>query len=102
MPDRSKYFKAGQFLKADDVKDGQFVFIEAFEEVKTKLDKDPRPIIRFKGIEKPLGLNATNFDKLIEKFGEKEKDWMGKKVKLTLVKANNPQTGKEQDAIRIA
>jgi hypothetical protein len=100
MPDRKKYFQGGEFLKADDIKDGQFVIVEKFEEANTKLGT--RPVLRLKGMEKPLGLNATNFDKMIEKFGEKESTWTGKKIKLSLVKANNPQTGKEQDAIRIA
>ena len=100
MPDRKKYFQGGEFLKADDVKDGQLVVVEKFEEATTRLGV--RPILRLKGIEAPLGLNATNFDKMVEKFGEKETAWAGKKIKLTLVRANNPQTNKEQDAIRIA
>jgi hypothetical protein len=100
MPDRSKYFEGGNFLKADDVKDGQIVVVEKFEEATTRLGV--RPILRLKGIESPLGLNATNFDKMVEKYGDKESAWAGKKIKLVLVRANNPQTNKEQDAIRIA
>src|SRR5277367_3320056 len=100
MPDRKKYFQGGSFLKADDVKDGQLVIVEKFEEAQTKLGT--RPVLRLKGMEAPLGLNATNFDKMVEKFGEKESTWAGKKIKLVISRANNPQTGKEQDAIRIA
>jgi hypothetical protein len=100
MQDRSKYFQGGNFLKAADIKDGQLVTIEKFEEAKTRLGT--RPILRLKGIEQPFGLNATNFDRMIEKFGESENSWAGKKIRLVLRMAANPQKGgKEQPSIRI-
>lgn len=101
MPDRGKYFQGGNFLKATDVKDGQTVTVEKFEEAKTRLGT--RPILRLKGMEQPFGLNATNFDKMIEKFGENEKDWAGKKIRLMYAMAPNPsQGGKETRTLRIA
>ena len=100
MPDKGKYFTGGNFLKAADVKDGQLVTIEKFDEAKTRLGV--RPVLRLKGIEKPFGLNATNFDKMVDKYGENEKNWTDKKIRLVIVKAPNPSNaGKMQDAIRI-
>jgi len=99
MP-RSDYFKGGNFLKAAAIKNGQFAIVEAFEEAKTRLGT--RPILRLRGFEEPFGLNATNYDKMVERFGEEEKKWAGKKIKLLITQAPNPsQGGKMQPAIRI-
>ena len=100
MIDRSKYFQSGSFLKAKDIKDGQTVTVEEFSEAKTRLGT--RPLLRLKGIEQPFGLNATNFDRMVEKFGDNEKNWINKKIRLTIVSAPNPSAGgKMQPAIRI-
>jgi hypothetical protein len=99
MPDRDKYFQSGAWLKAKDVKNGQLLLIEEFGEAKTKIGL--RPYVKFKGYENPFGLNATNFDQLTSKFGDNEKNWIGKKVKVVLVQAANPsQGGKMQPSIR--
>jgi hypothetical protein len=97
--DRSKYFEGGNFLKAEDVKNGQSFTIEKFEEASTQLGI--RPILRLKGQDKPFGLNATNLDKLVEKFGDEADKWAGKRIQFTKTRANNPQTHKEVDALRI-
>lgn len=100
MPDRSKYFQGGNFLKPKDVKDGQLVTIEEFSDAKTRIGT--RPILRLVGIEMPFGLNATNFDTMVEKFGENEKNWKGKKIRLRFVQAPNPSNGgKMQTVLRI-
>jgi hypothetical protein len=100
MPEREKYFKESNWLKAPDFKDGQKVVIEEFGEAKTQIGL--RPLLRLKGYENPLGLNATNFDKLTEKFGDNEKDWSGKKITIRIILAPNPsQDGKEGPAVRI-
>lgn len=96
---RKKYFPGADFLKADDIEDETFVRVLQFEEIKTRIGD--RPVLRLKGLEKPLGLNATNWDKMTEKFGPDPSDWEGKKVELIIIRAHNPQTKKEQDAIRI-
>lgn len=99
MPDRDKYFQSGAWMKAKDVKNGQLLIIEEFGEAKTKIGL--RPYVRFKGFENPFGLNATNFDQLVQKFGEDESKWAGKKVKVQIVQAPNPSAGgKMQPAIR--
>jgi hypothetical protein len=96
---KDKYFQAAEFLKAEDIKNGQIVTIEKFEEIKTRLGI--RPILRLKGFEVPFGLNATNLQHLIDKIGDDTDKWPGKKLTMQKVKANNPQTGKLVDSIRI-
>jgi hypothetical protein len=97
---RSDYFKGGNFLKAAAIKNGQFAIVETFEEAKTRLGT--RPILRLRGFEEPFGLNATNYDRMVEHFGEDEKKWAGKKIKLLITQAPNPSAGgKMQPAIRI-
>jgi len=99
--DRTSYFPGGNFLKAEDVRPGTKYTIVEFQEAKTRISELPRPILRFKETDKPFGLNATNFDKMIEKFGGDADEWVGKKITFLKVKANNPQTKKEVDALRI-
>jgi hypothetical protein len=100
MINRDKYFDGAKFLAAKDVKDGQKVTIEKFEEIKTRIGL--RPIVRLEGFEMPLGLNATNLDRLVELLGENEVKWAGKQVTLIIVQAPNPKKGgKEGPAIRV-
>ena len=91
MINRESYFEGGKFLKAADVKSGARLTIEKFEEIKTRIGL--RPILRIAGVETPLGLNATNLDALIEKFGDDEKKWPGKKFRILIVDTTNPQNG---------
>ena len=98
--DRTEFFQGGNFLKAEDVRPGTKYTIVEFQKATTRIGV--RPILRFKESEKPFGLNATNFDKMVEKFGGNSDDWAGKKITFTKVKAPNPQLGgKEVDALRI-
>ena len=99
--DRSEYFQGGAFLKAADVRPGTKYTILKFEAIKTRIGT--RPVLRLKETELPFGLNATNFDKMVEKFGDDSDDWANKKITFSKVKAPNPQLGgKEVDALRIA
>lgn len=100
--DRNEYFVGGNFLKAADVRPGEKYTILKFDAIKTRISEQLRPILRFKEVDKPFGLNATNYDKMVEKYGDEAKDWEGKKITFTKVKAPNPQLGgKEVDALRI-
>lgn len=101
MSNRDKYFQSAKFLTPSDVKKGQLLVVEKFEEINTKIGL--RPILRIKGLELPLGLNATNYDRMCELYGEDEAKWGGKKITVAIVQAPNPKKdGKEQPAIRIA
>lgn len=99
--DREKYFESAKFLKAENVRAGTKFTILTFEEIKTRLGI--RPILRLKESDLPFGLNATNFDKMVEKFGDDADKWKGKKITLVHeANVNNPSTGKSGPALRIA
>jgi len=99
--DRSQFFQGGAFLKASDVRPGTKYTIVKFDAIKTRIGL--RPILRLKETELPFGLNATNFDKMVEKYGDDADNWEGKKIAFNKVKATKPQLGgKEVDALRIA
>jgi hypothetical protein len=103
MRERSEFFDSTPFLKAKDVKDGGKFIIESFDAVKTRLGPKLYPLLRLKDWEEPFGLNATNYDKMVELFGPDQKKWAGKKIKLVKVKAPNPSKGGQiGDALRIA
>lgn len=96
-----KYFEGSNFLKAKDLQKAETTAtIDKFEEIKTRLGE--RPILRLRGFDFPLGLNSTNLQFLIEKYGDDADKWTGKKVILYKVKTTDPsQGGKEVDGIRI-
>jgi hypothetical protein len=97
---RSFFFKGGNFLKAADVRTGEKYTIQSFQSATTRIGV--RPILRLKETEKPFGLNATNFDKMIDNYGENSDAWIGKKISFAKVRVNNPQlNGKEVDGLRI-
>ena len=56
----------------------------------------------FDEYDKPLILNKTNLRTLISEWGDDTKDWIGKKVYLTIVDANNPSTKEKVKSIRIS
>lgn len=100
MIDRSAFSKGQPFLKAGDFKSGASFTIETFEEF--DYNGEHRCLLRLAGVEQPFGLNMTNLDNLLEKFGNDEKKWRGKKIKLLHVMAPNPQKGgKSVKSIRI-
>lgn len=88
---KESYFESAKFLKAKDVKSGTIFTIDKFEEIKTRLGT--RPCLRLKGVDMPFGLNATNLDTLIEKFGDNELKYPGKRIKLMVVATTNPSDG---------
>ena len=98
---REDYFDSRPFLKGTDIKDKTQVTIEMFESIPTRVSKKPRPCLRFKGYDAPLGLNVTNFNRMVEKYGDDSADWVGKKIVLRRVMMHNPTENKETPAIRI-
>jgi hypothetical protein len=99
--DREKY-AGNDIIRVDDVKSGQSATIDWFQEIKTTLkDRPVQPAVQlseFPG--KYLALNTTNLDTLIEKFGNEEDKWKGKKIKLVIVQTQKPD-GTPAKGIRI-
>lgn len=103
--DPHKYFKGGNWLKADDVKNNSSFTIELVEEVNVIRDNVPEEtvIVRFKDVDAAFGLNKTNMMRLIELFGAETRRWIGKKIKLVHAQAANPkQGGRMQKVLRVA
>ena len=94
--DISKYAGNSRFLKAVDLGGrelmGQIkgVYEESMQDGQVKL------VMEFTGRDKMLVLNATNVKKLIELFGLKEDEWVGRRVCLYAV-----DTGQYGMGIRI-
>ena len=60
------------------------------------------PKLDGENIPNELGLNKTNTQSLEDWFGVETDAWIGKKIRLLKVKANNPQTGQLTDSIAMA
>src|SRR5271155_5482233 len=90
-------------IRAKDVKNGQVVTIDWFKEMKSSLrDKPMQPALQLSEFpDALLPLNVTNLDALLDKFGEDEEKWKGKKIKLMVVSVNTPE-GEPTKGIRIA
>ncbi len=93
------------WLKADDVSGvGEMYTMDKVAMV--ELDdrenggKIAKPALYFRGEEKALLLNATNWDRIVDQHGPDSDKWAGKKVKLHLeaITAFN----KTSDCIRVA
>jgi hypothetical protein len=99
---RAKYFGAKsdtEWMKVNDVKDGEILTVKSFEEITNSLGK--RPCLWFEEKTKALTLNQTNYDFFMEHFGENEMDWEGRQVVVSIEMAKNPQEGNRmQPAIR--
>lgn len=100
MIDREKYAGAA-ILRVGDIKNGQSVTIDWFKEISTKLRDNPiQPALKLHEFESHLVLNTTNLDTLIEKFGNDEEKWKGKKIRLVIVDTKTPE-GQPTKGIRI-
>lgn len=92
-----------QYLKTSDVKNGQKLTIEKVEYVASKFEKSGKKLgVFFKGFDLPLGLNATNFDYLVDKFGTDTDKWIGKTIAISIEPVKDFTSGKEVDGIRFA
>lgn len=101
---KAKFKKEGQgnWLKAADCAAAETtVTILAYRE--QKFNDRTAPVIDVKMGKEEYGfaLNATNLDRLIQKFGEDSDDWEGKKITFVKVKVTNPTTNKEVDSLRV-
>jgi hypothetical protein len=80
---RSEAFPS-KYLKADDVNGEDIAAtISSLEWEEIGKDKTSKPVLYFRGKLKPLILNGTNWDKIVEVTGEDDSDeWEGKKITL--------------------
>jgi hypothetical protein len=58
-----------------------------------------KPVIRFRGREKALVCNATNFDVIADGYGDETDDWGGQPIELYPTRV--PFKGQPTDAIRV-
>lgn len=75
-----------KYLKAEDLGDDEpTVTIEkvAIEELESKdRGKQEKPVIYFKGIEKAMVCNKTNWSLIARQHGDESDDWTGKQITL--------------------
>jgi hypothetical protein len=69
---------------------------ETMQDFKTK-EQTKKPLLRFKGVDRGLILNATNYDKLADNLGDDFEKWIGVEVELLPV----PNPYGEGDMIRL-
>ena len=83
--DISKYAGNSRFLKAVDLggKEAVVQIKGVYEE--TMQDGQTKLVMEFTGKDKMFVLNATNVKKLIELFGLREDEWVGRKICLYAV-----------------
>lgn len=109
MINRTDFSKKLQGLKADMIGRATRVVltIDDVEEVEIADGRtgEGRKALAVKSIEfpdTPYWPNGTSINIICDVLGEDEKKWIGKKIPLEKVRANNPQTGKEQDSLWVA
>lgn len=85
-----------KYIKAEDLEDEVLVTIEALE-TEEMLDRDGKKekkgVLYFKGLDKGLILNKTNWDRVEAQHGEESDDWVGKKITLFAEAEARSETG---------
>ena len=104
MANVKKFFE-GNFLKAEDVKDGDIMTIASIGDLaeiqseKGKVKEVLNYEVEVNGQAKTFTPNMTNGRALIEAFGEDDEKWVGKKCRIHIVKIK--AWGKTRDSIEI-
>lgn len=83
MPTIDELFPS-KYLKAADLNDeaDTVLTIRSLEIEPVGPDKDDKPVLYFKGVEKGLVVNKTNFQAISDLYGRDSDDWPGHKVAL--------------------
>lgn len=85
-----------KYIKAEDLEDEVPVTIETLE-MEEMLDRDGKKekkgVLYFKGLDKGLILNKTNWDRVEAQYGEESDDWVGKKITLFAEAEARSETG---------
>ena len=98
MATYNDYFP-GRFMTASDLDGDLPVIIERIEKETFQDDGKTKPVVFFRGHEKGLVLNKTNFKSIAEIAGEDDADWPGKPI--VLFTMMTPYKDKVVEAIRI-
>ncbi len=68
------------WIEAADFPDEQVLTVEEVTIEEVGDDKDERPVVWFRGLDKGLILNKTNAGTISEMYGTETDEWTGKKV----------------------
>ncbi len=103
MADARK-FLGGKWLRSEDIGLGKAVTVTIADVTEGEVqDKDKGTkhgwVLGFEGKDKSLFCNATNTNRLIELFGLETDDWVGQRIRLTVVKVD--YAGKRVPALRV-
>lgn len=93
----SKYLKASDLQGRTPVLSIREITIESLG---SEEEKENKPVIYFEGKEKGLVCNKTNWNTLIDLFGEETDEWIGSKIKLIVSEV--AFKGKMSPALRIS
>jgi hypothetical protein len=88
-----------RYLKASDLEGPVTVVIESLDQEEVGKDRDVKPVMRFRGVGKPLILNRTNGAAIAKLYGQATAAWLGKPVQLYT--ATVEVGGEQHDAIRV-
>jgi len=95
----SDFYKS-RYLKAKDLDGPTVVTISEVTSETFKNSSEPKPLVYFKGVQKPLILNKTNTQAIEDIAGTDEMgDWPG--VKVALHPGKTEVNGEPKDCIRI-
>lgn len=97
---KTSSFHQSKYLKRKDLDGPKVVIISEVTSETFKNSSDPKPLVYFKGMRKPLILNRTNTDAIEDIAGTDEmNDWPGVKVEIfpSTVEVN----GEAKDCIRV-
>lgn len=97
----SKYVGAWDFMNEEGVPREGVVTIDKVEkgEVVSQSGKARKPVIWFKGKEKPFVCNVTNAKTIARMYGNDPREWEGKSITLYVGEANNQ--GETVPALRV-
>jgi hypothetical protein len=96
---RSELFPS-KYLKHTDLQGrAHSVIIETIQQEEVGDDERAKPVVRFRGRQKGLVLNATNYDLIADVYGDETAGWPGRIVELYA--ARTSFKGKMVDCIRV-
>jgi len=93
-------FLGSNFLKAEDVKDIETIYIVKKVEMDVENNR-PLLVLESAGITTKFGLNVTNSQFVKNEGINSPRDLIGKQIKFKIVQAFSPNAKKEVDSLRI-